>query len=47
MSFVYTTQLETSSNFDLGIVEGSQLRIKSDYNCETKSRNIFEYVAKG
>ena len=37
---------EQKQIFDLVIVEGSKLGMKSDYNCRRKSRKKIEYVVR-
>ena len=44
--FARCKKLRTKTDFDLVIVEGSKLGMKSDYNCRRKTRKKIEYVIR-
>ena len=44
--FARCKKLRTKTDFDLVIVEGSKLGMKSDYNCRRKSRKKIEYIVR-
>ena len=46
LDFARCKKLRTKTDFDLVIVEGSKLGMKSNYDCRKKSRKFFEYIVR-
>ena len=46
VDFARCKKLRTETDFNLVIVEGPKLGMKSDYNCRKFSRNKFEYIVR-